>query len=135
VVRNPDGSALARAFAFSVSLVFSFTLVFFYKFCLGLIAIITTNMWGVLNVEAVISGFLSGALIPLAFFPDWARGVVGILPFASMVSTPALTFTGRLAGLDLAYVIGIQFAWVLFFAGLSSLAWSALARRLAVNGG
>ncbi len=135
VTRDSAGAVLERALAFSVSLVLSFVLVFFYKFCLGLIAFITTNMWGVLNVEAVVSGFLSGALIPIAFFPEWARGVAGIMPFASMVSAPALTFTGRLAGSDLAYVIGIQIAWVLFFAGLSSLAWSTLSRRLAVNGG
>lgn len=129
------GGAGLRLAAFAVSLVLGFTLHFFYKFMLGLTAILTTNVWGVFNVEAVVSGFLSGALVPLAFFPDWARGVLGLLPFASMISAPALAFAGKLAGAELARALAVQGFWVVALAFLSSWAWKSLVTRVSVNGG
>ncbi len=129
------GSSGARLAAFGVSLALSFALHFFYKFMLGLTAILTTNVWGVFNVEAVVSGFLSGALVPLAFFPEWARGVMGLLPFASMVSVPALAFAGKLSGADFARALAVQGFWVVALALFSSWAWKSLVTRVSVNGG
>jgi len=129
------GSTGSRLAAFAVSLALSFTLHFFYKFMLGLTAILTTNVWGVFNVEAVVSGFLSGALVPLAFFPDWARGAMALLPFASMVSAPALAFAGKLSGAELSRALAVQGFWVVALALLSSWAWRSLVSRVSVNWG
>ncbi|MBN1242721.1 MAG: ABC-2 family transporter protein [Spirochaetales bacterium] len=129
------GGAGVRLAAFAASLILGFALHFFYKFMLGLTAILTTNVWGVFNVEAVVSGFLSGALVPLAFFPDWARTVTGLLPFASMVSAPALAFAGKLTGADLVRTLTVQGFWVVALALLSSWAWNSLVSRVSVNGG
>jgi ABC-2 type transport system permease protein len=135
VAGSGSGDAAGRLAAFALTLALSFGLHFFYRFMLGLVAILTTNMWGVMNVEAVVSGLLSGALVPLAFFPEWARGAIGLLPFASMVSAPALAFAGKLSGAELARTLGIQAFWLLALAALSAWAWKSLVGRLLVNGG
>ncbi|HAE23695.1 MAG TPA: hypothetical protein DCG47_15460 [Spirochaetaceae bacterium] len=118
-----------------LSLGMAFFMNFYYRFCIGLMAILTTNMWGFTRLEAVVASFLSGALIPLSFFPLWARTIAQYLPFASLVYAPAMVFLGKLRGLELLRVLAVQALWLLAFRALSSFAWSRLVKRLAVNGG
>ena len=73
--------------------------------------------------------------MPLAFFPDWARGLMGLLPFASMVSAPALAFAGKLSGAELSRALAVQGFWVVALALLSSWAWRSLVSRVSVNWG
>jgi ABC-2 type transport system permease protein len=120
---------------FGLALLSSFLLNFVYSFCFGLLAFVTTNMWGMARLEMVVATLLSGGLIPLVFFPDWLRGVAGFLPWASMAYVPVMALLGKLEGVGLLRALALQAAWILFFWWLSGFAWDRLLRRLAVNGG
>jgi ABC-2 type transport system permease protein len=129
------GFELAGFPAFACSLLIAFALSFLYSFCLGLVAFVTTNMWGVSRIEMVAAVLLSGGLVPLAFFPPWLAGLAGYLPWASMGYTPVMVLLGKLEGAALLRALAVQALWAVFFWWFSGLAWNRLARRLAVNGG
>lgn len=129
------GIPLLHVPEFLLSLALAFALNFSYLFCFGLVAFVTTNMWGMSRLEMVVASLLSGSLIPLVFFPDWLRELSTFLPWASMGYTPVMALLGKLEGPSLLEALGIEAAWALFFIWLSGWAWARLVRRLAVNGG
>jgi len=78
---------------------------------------------------------LSGMVIPLPFFPDWAQPVLRALPFRGMMDLPFRIYIGHLGAGDWAGALGHQAAWA---AGLVLLGRWALCRgqrRLVVQGG
>ena len=82
-----------------------------------------------------VSVFLSGLVLPLAFFPGWLRQVAHALPFASALQTPIDLWLGKYHGLSIAGVLGLQVFWALVLLGLGRLALRAGARKLVVQGG
>ena len=57
---------------------------------------------GVGALVSVTAIFLSGFLVPLNYFPDWARGIVTWLPFAGMLQAPIEVLLGKVHGVALA---------------------------------
>ncbi|HVE97144.1 MAG TPA: hypothetical protein VNA67_09210 [Pseudonocardiaceae bacterium] len=56
---------------------------------------------GLLSLHAVIGGMLSGLVIPIAFFPDWARVAIWATPFPAILQAPIDIVVGRGAVLPL----------------------------------
>jgi len=57
--------------------------------------------------------FLSGMIIPLPLFPDWARWIVEWSPFAGLVDLPFRVYTGHIAPEDVPLVLARQMAWTI----------------------
>lgn len=104
-------------------------------YCVSMIAFWTTGMNGVQNARFAIQNIFSGALIPLVFFPDWLRAIASVLPFQSMISTPALTYLGTMDGPTTALMIGIQAAWAVALLLLGRLLWRSAVKAVTINGG
>lgn len=124
-----------RFLLFLFSAVTAYLMNFFFNICFGFVAFITKNLWGVNTVKNVVVGFLSGALVPLAFLPKAMEQVFLLLPFASLNYTPVMIYMGKYSGFELLYYLGLQIAWTLAFWGLSKLMWKTVSRRLSVQGG
>ncbi|HEU4732334.1 MAG TPA: ABC-2 family transporter protein [Kofleriaceae bacterium] len=79
--------------------------------------------------------FLSGILIPLPMFPEWAQPVLRWLPFAGLLDLPFRIYSGHIPPGELALVLGRQLGWtaVLVVVGRRLLA-RGLA-RVVVQGG
>lgn len=81
------------------------------------------------------TSFFSGLLVPLVFWPDWARTIAEALPFSGMIQVPADVYLGMLTGDALLGALMFQLAWAvgLMVAGrrLTSLAIT----RVVVQGG
>ncbi|HET7505720.1 MAG TPA: ABC-2 family transporter protein [Kofleriaceae bacterium] len=79
--------------------------------------------------------FLSGILIPLPMFPDWAQPVLRWLPFAGLLDLPFRVYTGHIPPDELALVLARQLGWtlVLVVAGRKLLARGL--SRVVVQGG
>jgi ABC-2 type transport system permease protein len=120
---------------FAVSFVAVVPLKFLIVYMAGLLCFWTQNYLGVFFARVAVSAILSGALVPLAFFPHWLQMTAAVLPFQATVSTPALLFLGRASGTDAVVLLAVQLFWiaVLWLAG--RLAWRAALRRLTVHGG
>ena len=90
---------------------------------------------GVNNLVAPVAILLTGNLIPLPLFPDWARTALFVQPFAGVVDIPFRIYFGQLTG-PMAWVgIGLQVFWILVLGGLGRLWLGGVMDRLQVQGG
>ena len=104
-------------------------------YCVSMIAFWTTGMNGVQNARFAIQNIFSGALIPLVFFPEWLRAIASVLPFQSMISTPALIYLGTMDGPTTALMIGIQASWAVALLLFGRLLWRSAVKAVTINGG
>ena len=81
------------------------------NFCVGLVAIRTTSILGVLRAKYLVLELLSGLLVPVAFFPEPVRKVLVWLPFLHMNDTPGRIWLGLATGADAARALALQAGW------------------------
>ena len=104
-------------------------------YCVSMTAFWTTGIDGIMVGRVAIQNIFSGALIPLVFFPDWLRAIAAVLPFQGMISTPALTYLGKMDGPTTALMICIQAIWAVGLILLGRLVWRGAVRAVTINGG
>ena len=120
---------------FLCSAAMSFLLYVLFDFCFGMVAFVTTYMFGMNMAKNALLGFLSGRLIPISFFPEVLQKVFAFLPFSSMVYSPVMVYLGKYTGSELAFVLGRQLFWIVFLYALGTYLWSLITKRLIVLGG
>lgn len=104
-------------------------------YCVSMTAFWTTGTDGVMLARTAVQNIFSGALIPLVFFPDWLRAIAAVLPFQGMISTPALTYLGKLDGPTTALMLAIQAGWAVGLIVLGRLVWRRAVKVVTINGG
>lgn len=72
---------------------------FAVQYFTGLMAFWLDETWTMRAVFQIIVNFLSGAIIPMDFFPLWAQKVLAWTPFPALTYTPVKIFMGDLSGL------------------------------------
>ena len=127
--------SLIAAMLFIVSALLGYVVSFLIGFVLALSAAWLMNNEGIGWMVWFASRLLSGTVIPLSLFPDWLRGLPGVLPFRATVSDPLTIYLGHATGVNALAVLGIQMFWiVVLYAGVRWLLPKAL-RRLDIMGG
>lgn len=126
---------LLNILCYILSLFMSFLIYVLFDFCFGMIAFITTYMYGMQLIKDALISFLSGQLIPISFFPEAVGRLFEFLPFSSMVYTPVMIYLGKYSGAELAFVLGRQAVWVVLLYVTGSFLWRRITRRLVVLGG
>ena len=105
-------------------------------FIVGTICLYTESIWGINIMKQVIVLLLSGATIPLAFFPDTLRTVVNYLPFQSIYNAPlTLLLDGAPTAETVLTTLGTQLIWCIAMMIVSKLFWKVSLRQITVNGG
>ncbi len=90
---------------------------------------------GIFQIATACILLLSGMIVPLPFFPDWARPILEALPFAGLVDLPFRLYTGHIpAGQALGIFAG-QLFWTIALVGLGRLVLNQGIRPLVVQGG
>lgn len=120
---------------FFLSMALGFLVLIAFMMLVYISAFYTLNALGMRLLAATVSEFLSGAIIPIPFFPAWLQGAVNLLPFASMQNTPFLIYNGFAAGGAILQTILLQALWL---AGLVLLGRALMGRalkRVVVQGG
>ncbi len=93
----PSFSHLMIAFAYT-SLVGIFW--FSVQYTTGLLAFWLEETWTMRVMFQLLVNFLSGAIIPISFFPIWSQDILKYTPFPSLTFTPVNLFMGNLQGLE-----------------------------------
>ena len=90
---------------------------------------------GILMLSTTLVSFLSGMLVPLPLFPEWAQAALRWLPFAGLVDLPFRIYTGHIAIGGLAPVLARQLGWTIALVALGRWLLGRGMRRIVVQGG
>ena len=123
---------------FAVATVLALIVNFSMEMIVATICLYTESTWGINIVKETIVLLLSGASIPLAFFPDALRQVVDYLPFRAVYDIPLTILlekndTNTIEGL--LPMFGLQLAWALILTLAGTLFWNYSVKKITVNGG
>lgn len=117
---------------FAVSVVMAVMINYSVDFIVGTICLYTESIWGVNIMKQVVVLLLSGATVPIAFFPEPLKAVVYYLPFQSIYNAPLTLLLNSGQVLE---TLGIQLFWCAFMTIISRLFWRVSLRQITVNGG
>lgn len=82
-----------------------------------------------------LASLLSGHLLPLPLYPDWAQTALWWQPFRGLMDTPHRLWLGDLAGAEAWLAIGHQWLWVALLCAGSRLVLAHGLKRVVVQGG
>jgi ABC-2 type transport system permease protein len=132
-VRPPVSLAAGALFAVSATL--SFFLVAGLNFLVGLIAIRTKSIMGILRAKFLVLELLSGLLIPTTLFPEPLRSILLASPFPHINFTPATLYLGKATGGVAARLLLEQAGWTVALIVAGQWAWSRSRHRITIQGG
>jgi ABC-2 type transport system permease protein len=131
---SPPSSVMAGAL-FAISMLLAFGIMFVINFLTAMFCFWITDAKGLLWAQAAIVRVFSGALVPLALFPAWLRGIAELLPFQAVNYTPVAIYLGMLHGAAVWDALAVQAVWLVGLALLVQVLWPRGIRALVVQGG
>lgn len=105
------------------------------NFIVGLTAFYTQNSYGVMRTKRVIIDVLSGLLLPLTLFPQWAQNIMKVLPFQGISYLPNIIYTGKILGPKALEAIGTQVIWIIILFVIGQIIWKRAVKTLVIQGG
>ena len=121
---------------FILSLSIAYLISFVIDFIIGTISFYTESIWGIsISKEAVVL-FLSGAIIPIKFFPVEMQKILYYLPFSSIYNTPLTILIEK--DINIIYYlqsIGVQLCWFIILFIISRAFFNKAIKIVTVNGG
>lgn len=127
--------SLLQGLCFGVSAILGTFLVVAFVMLVYITTFYTTSSAGIRMAASTLAEFLSGGLIPLAFFPENIKTVISLLPFASMQNLPLMIYSGSIQGRELAWSMALQSIWLLILAAGGALWMRRALRRVVAQGG
>jgi len=128
-------ATLTQGLYFALSLAQSYLILFGLNCLVGFIGFYTLSLRGIQHAYHGLIMLLSGAWVPLWFFPSWLRQVAEVLPFRGLFFTPLSIYIGELQGQSIAGTLLSQTAWIAILLLGVGLAWRVVHSRLVVQGG
>lgn len=101
---------------FIVVLLMAVFLNYLIMYLIGTTAFWFKSVYGINDMLIGLTYFMTGAIIPLTFFPGIAQKIAEFLPFQYVRYVPAMILTGKLSVLDSLKALGIQVAWIIILA-------------------
>lgn len=126
---------VAQGALFMVSLVLMVTLSSAFMMLLNIAVVVTLNDRWVSQSMNPLLVVLSGSLVPLALYPDWAQRALVIQPFAGVVDIPFRIYAGNLAGALAFAGLALQLFWTVALVVVGRVWMEYVMRRLEVQGG
>ena len=129
----PDSVAAGVAFAFSM--IGAVLISCAFTTLLSITLMWTVSGQGVASVGAVSVSILTGMIVPIPFFPDWAQTIINVLPFRGIVDTPYRLYLGHIPASDALYHLGHQLVWTIVLILIGRWLLARGVRRLVMQGG
>lgn len=90
---------------------------------------------GVQRIAVAVCAFLSGFIIPVAFFPSALKALANATPFPAMLQRTVDIFVGKSEGADVLVALAVQAGWAVALVLTAYAIFGAGTRRLVVQGG
>ena len=117
---------------FILVLILSYGIAFNLFYLVGLISFVMTNIWGIFLTFDLVNLFLSGALLPIKFMPEWLIMVTKILPFKYVADFPiSIWLTGKA---DI-YELLVQMLWFILLTIITKVVYKRAISKLDIFGG
>jgi len=121
---------------FVLTIAGSCVLSFLFDFIVGTTCFWTMSVWGISAAKDFIIAFLSGALVPLQFYPEGLLKAIEWLPFRYMYNLPLTILTSPTSDLrGWAIGFGVQLLWIALTYAFVRAYYAFSLRKLTVNGG
>ncbi len=120
---------------FAISLMGSFLINSQINLLVGYLAFFTLSTSGILRAKRVVVDLLSGLLMPISFYPLWAREIIEYLPFQAITYLPNMIYLGKLEGLKAIKALALQGFWFVVLLMMSYFIWRLAVRKLTIQGG
>jgi ABC-2 type transport system permease protein len=120
---------------FLISTVLALGVVTAYSALVYITVFYTLSLRGIRSFIGSLSDFLSGAIIPLPFFPGPFRTIAELLPFAAMQNAPLRIYSGNLAGAEAIEAMLLQVFWLVALLAMGRIAMKRALGRVVVQGG
>lgn len=126
---------LQGALLFIPSLFMAWWLRFLWGYALALLAFWATRADALLAIQDAMIFLLAGVMAPTTLLPDPLHLASVILPFRYMVGFPVELLMGQYSDSQIWIGLGIQFAWLVFTALITSRVWKTGLKRYSAIGG
>lgn len=101
----------------------------------GILCFYTSSGFGINQIKNIITMFLSGTLLPLAFFPESIREIVYNLPFAGIASNPVLIMLMKVDLVESLRLIGLSLMWLIVLELFAAFLFNRASKKITVHGG
>ena len=128
-------SSAASAFIFFLTMLGAYLINAQISLITGFIAFFTLNTHGVIRAKRVVVDLFSGLLIPISFYPDWAREVIQYFPFQAISYLPNMIYIGKITGMAAFQVFLTQILWAIVLYALAALIWRVAVKNVVIQGG
>lgn len=122
-------------FAFGISAVLGFLILWTISFFVQVLAFWVINVWSIATIKNVFINILSGSMIPLWFMPERLQKIISFTPFYSIYFIPVRIYLGEMRGAEIWFSYLKQGGWILFLYLLGELFWKLGIKKLVVQGG
>jgi ABC-2 type transport system permease protein len=124
------------AIAFVLSIGFGFVVNFFLDLMMATVTFWTMEIFGVQLMVQFITSLLSGALVPLYFFPPGILQQLAFAsPFAAIYNAPLSIYIGKVSAAQIPATLGVQAVWAVIFGTVAFGLWRLGERRVVIQGG
>jgi len=118
-----------------ISLVFSILIIWIMAAFIGIFTLWAMKLGNLGYLKNTVIAFLSGAMIPLWFFPKGLQNVLYFSPFPYTYQAPLAIYIGQTGPGAALRVIATQIFWLVLLFALLNWTWSRGRQRVMVQGG
>ena len=120
---------------FFISFVLGYGINWLFSAVFAMLSFTAIDLGPVFSIKYHFVNMLSGALIPLWFFPEWLRNAMYCLPFVYMYQEPLSIYIGKYTIDECVIKLGIQSAWLIGLVIIFMFAQKRATKRVMVQGG
>ena len=131
----PAPASGAHLCLFLVSFALGYGINWTFSAVFSLIAFTAIDLGPVFSIKYHFVNMLSGAVIPLWFFPEWLQRALYFLPFVYMYQEPLSMYIGKYDLSECLLKLGVQAIWLAALTGVFMFAQKRAERRVLVQGG
>ena len=121
--------------AATTTLVLAVLVSFAWRYLVALAGFWLVDDRGLTTLAGVLAMFLSGFLVPVAFFPAWLQTVAAASPFPAMVQLPVDVFLGHEDAAGVAAALATQLTWLVVLLAAGRAVGARALRKVVVQGG
>ena len=125
----------ASAGAFAVSMVGAVLLTAAISTLFNITILWTLSADGMLGLAPAVVTILSGMIVPIPLYPEWAQAVLNFLPFRGLVDVPYRLYLGHIPPGELPALLAHQLAWTAAIILLGRWVLSRGLRQVVIQGG